>query len=82
MGRTPKINALRWRGGSYRLFKSSRDVPSGTDFSDLGEDDEFTWHQFNVEGWGAQDFKGHEPVVMHNATGQAVPLTWLLLDIQ
>ena len=28
------------------MFTSSGDVPSGTDFSELGEDDNFTWHQF------------------------------------
>ena len=64
------------------MFKSSVDVPSGTDSSDLGEDDEFIWHQFHVKGWGAQDFEGHTPVAMHNATGQELPLTWLLLDSQ
>ena len=57
-------------------------VPSGTDFSEMGEDDELTWHQFHVKGWGAQYFEGHAPVAMHNATGRAVPLTWLLLDSQ
>ena len=58
------------------------DVLSGTDFSELGEDDEFIWHQFHVNGWGARDFERHAPVAMHNATGQAEPLTWLLLNIQ
>ena len=48
----------------------------------MGEDDEFTCHQFHVKGWGAQEFEGHALVAMHNATGQAVPLTWLLLDSQ
>ena len=64
------------------MFKSSMDVPSGTDFSDLGEDDEFTWHWFHVKGWGARDFEGNSPMKMHNATRRAVPLTWLLLDSQ
>ena len=64
------------------MFTSSGDESSGTEFSELGEDDEFTWHQFHVEGWGAQDFEGHTPVAMHNSTEQAVPLTWLLLDSQ
>ena len=27
-------------------------------------------------------FEGHAPVSMHNATGRAVPLTWVLLDSQ
>ena len=64
------------------MFTSLVDVPSGTDFSELGEDDEFTWHQFHVEVWGAQDFEGHAPVSMHNATRGAVPLTWILFDSQ
>ena len=57
-------------------------MPSGTDLSDLGEDDEFTWRKFHVKGWGEQDFGGHALVTMHNATGQAVPFKWLLLDRQ
>ena len=61
------------------MFTPSGGVPSGTDSSELGENGEFTWHQFHVKGWGAQDFEGHAPVAMHNATGRAVPLTWLLL---
>ena len=64
------------------MFTSSGDEPLGTDFSELGEDDEFTWHQFHFVGWGARDFEGHAPVVMLNNTRQAVPLTWLLLDSQ
>ena len=64
------------------MFTSSGDVPSGIDFSDLGEEDKFTWSQFHIKGWGARDFEGHAPVAMHNATGRAVPLTWLLLDSQ
>ena len=62
------------------MLTSSMDVPSGTDFSELGEDDESTWHQFHIKGWGAQDFEGHAPVSMHNSNGRAVPLTWLLLN--
>ena len=62
------------------MFMSSVDVPSGTDFSEMGEDDDFTWYQSHFEGWGAQDFEGHATMVMHNATGRAVPLTWLLLE--
>ena len=58
------------------------DVPSGTDFSELGEDNEFTWNQFYIKGWVARDFEGHVPMPMHNATGRAVPLTWILLDSQ
>ena len=69
-------------GQIHTMFTSSVDVPSGTDLSELGEDDEFTWHQFHVKGWGARYFEGHAPASMHNATRQAVPLTWLLLDIQ
>ena len=57
------------------MLTPSVDVLSGTDFSDLGEYDEFTWHQFHVKVWGAQDFEGHTPVAMHNATGWVVPLT-------
>ena len=64
------------------MFTSLGDEPSGTDFSDLGEDDEFTWHQFYVVGLKSRDFEGHAPDVMHNDTGWAVPLTWLLLDNQ
>ena len=64
------------------MFTSFVDVQSGLDFSELLEDDEFTWHQFHVEGWGARDFEGHAPAAMHNATGRAVPLTWILLDSQ
>ena len=40
------------------------------------------WRQLYVEGWGAREFEGHAPVVMHNDTGRAVPLIWLLLDSQ
>ena len=61
------------------MFMSSGEEPLGTDFSDLGEDDKFTWNQFHVDGWGAQDFEGHATVVMHKYTGRVVPLTWLLL---
>ena len=64
------------------MFMSSVDVLSGTDFSEMGEYEKFTWHKFHVKGWGAQDFEGHAPLSMHNATGRAVPPTWLLLDSQ
>ena len=64
------------------MFTPSVDVPSGTDFSEFREDDKFTWHKFHIKGWGAQDFEGHAPMAIHNATGRAVPLTWLLLNIQ
>ena len=64
------------------MFTPSVDVLSGTDFSELGEDNEFTWHQFHVKGWVAQDFEGQAPMAVHNATGCAVPLTWLLFDSQ
>ena len=40
------------------------------------------WHKFHVKGWGAQYFELNAPVAMHNATGWAVPLTWILLDSQ
>ena len=43
-------------GQLHAMFTSLMDVQSGIYFSDLGEDDEFTWHQFHVEVWGAQDF--------------------------
>ena len=58
------------------------DVQSGIAFSELGEKDEFNWHQFHVKGWGARDFEGQSPVAMNKSTGRAVPLTWLLIDIQ
>ena len=51
------------------MFTTSGDVPSGIDFSKLGEYDKFMWRQFHVKDWGAQDFEGHAPVAMHNATG-------------
>ena len=41
-------------GQLHTMFTSSVDVLSGTDFSDLGEDDKFMWHQFYVKGWGAR----------------------------
>ena len=59
-------------GQLHTMFTSSVDVPSGTDFSELGEDDEL----------GTQEFEGHAPLAMHNATGRVVPLTWILLDSQ
>ena len=37
----------------HTMFTSLLDVPPGTDFSDMGEDDEFTWHKFHVKDWGA-----------------------------
>ena len=43
-------------GQLHTMFTSSGEEPPGTEFSELGEDDEFTWHQFHVKGWGAQDF--------------------------
>ena len=62
------------------MFTSSVDHKSGSDFSDLGEGDKFTWHQFHVKGWRARDFEGHTLVITHNNTGCTVPLTWILLD--
>ena len=64
------------------MFTSWGDIPSGTDFSELGEDDDFTWHQLHIDGCRSRDFERDAPVAMHNATGQAVPLTWLLLNSQ
>ena len=58
------------------------DVPSGSDLSELEKDDEFTWHSFHVKGWEAQDFEGNAPMDTNNSTGQAVPFTWILLEIQ
>ena len=69
-------------GQLHTIFTSSVEVLSGTDISELGEDNKFTWHQFHVKGWGAQDFDGHAPVAIHNITGRVVPLTWLLLNSQ
>ena len=59
----------------HTMFTSSVDVQSRIDFSDLGEEDEFTWHQFHAKVWGARYFEGHALMAMQNATGQAVPLT-------
>ena len=64
------------------MFTSPADHTLGTDFSDMGEGKKFTCHQFHVKGWGAQEFEGHAPVVMHNTTGCAVPLIWILLNSQ
>ena len=64
------------------MFTSTVASTLGVDFSELGEGDEFTWHQFHAKDWGEQDFEGHGPVVLRNNTGCAVPLTWLLLDSQ
>ena len=69
-------------GQLHTMFTSLMDVPSGTDFSELGEDNEFTWNQFYVKVWGARDFELHTPMAMQNATGLAVPLTFLLIDSQ
>ena len=38
-------------GQMHTLFTSSGEEPLGSEFSELGEDGEFTWHQFHVEGW-------------------------------
>ena len=64
------------------MLTSLVDVPSGTDFSELGEDKKFTWTQFHVKGWGARDFERHAMVDIHNAPWWAVPLTWLLFYSQ
>ena len=40
-------------GQLHAMFTSLGDEPSGTDFSELREDNEFTWHQFHVKDWGA-----------------------------
>ena len=69
-------------GQLHKMFTSLGEEPLGTEFSELREDNKFTWHQFHVKGWGARDFEGHATVVMHNDTGRAVSLTWLLLDSQ
>ena len=69
-------------GQLHTMFTSSMEVLSWTDFSELGKDGEFTWHQFHVKEWGVRDFEGHTPVAMQNATGQPVTLKWLLLDSQ
>ena len=70
------------KGGQIQtMFTSLVDLTSGIDFSEMGEDDKFTWYQFQVKGWGAQYFEGHAPVAMHN-TKRAVPLTRLLLESQ
>ena len=64
------------------MFTSPVDSTSKVYFSDLGECNKFTSHQFHVKGWGARDFEGHAPGTIHNNTGRAVPLKWLLLYIQ
>ena len=69
-------------GQLHTMFISSGDHTSRTYFSDPGEDNEFTWHQFHVEGWGARYFEGHTSVSMHNTTSHVLPLTWLFLDSQ
>ena len=60
-------------GQLHAMFMPSGEEPLGTDFSELGEDNEFTWHKFHVEGWGVQDFEGHATLVMHNNTGRGGP---------
>ena len=53
------------KGGQlHTMFTSLVDVQSATDFSELGEDKEFTWHKFHVEVWGARYFEGHARVDM------------------
>ena len=43
------------KGGQlHTRFTSSMDAPFGIDFIEMGEDDEFTWHQFHVKGWGVR----------------------------
>ena len=64
------------------MFMSLGEEPLGTDFSELGEDNEFTWHQSHAKGWGARDFEGYTMVVMFDDTGRSVPLTWIILDSQ
>ena len=64
------------------MFMSLVEVQSGIEFSELGEDDEFAWHQFHPKGWVERYFEGHALVHMHNATGWAMSLTWLFLDSQ
>ena len=68
-------------GQLHTMFTSLMDVQSGIYFSELGEDDKSTWHQFHIKDWVARDFEGHAPVAMHNATERAVTLTWILLKI-
>ena len=51
-GEDAKNKRVEVTGGQlHAIFTSSGDVPSGTDFSEMGEDNEFTWHQFYVKGW-------------------------------
>ena len=64
------------------MFTSLVDFQSRIYFSELVEDNTFTWNQFHVDGWGARDFEEHAPVAMHNTTGHAVPLIWILLKSQ
>ena len=37
-------------GHLHTMFISLVELTLGKDFSDLGEDNEFTWHQFHVKG--------------------------------
>ena len=43
------------KGGQlHTMLTSLADHTLGTDFSELGEGDEITWHQLHIEGWGTQ----------------------------
>ena len=64
------------------MFTSTAGFISGEEFSNIGEGDEFMWHQFQNKDWGVQDFEGHGKVDLHNSTGQATTLIWLFLDSQ
>ena len=44
-------------GHLHTMFTSLVDSKLGGEFSDMGEGDEFTWHQFHIEGWGDRDFE-------------------------
>ena len=45
-----KTKRVEVMGGQlHAIFTSSVDVPSGIELSDIGEDNEFTWHQFLVK---------------------------------
>ena len=71
------------KGGQlHTIFISSVDVQSEIEYSEMGEDKTFIWHQFHVKGLGSREFEVHAPVATHNASGRAVPLTWILLDSQ
>ena len=64
------------------MFTYTPSSTPGADFSKIGKGEKFSWHQFHTAVWGARNFEGHVLVALHNSTGQAVPLTWLLLDVQ